>query len=156
MPNIEAETVAKIIVGQVVTRFCVPTYIHSDQGRQYKCKLFSEMCVILVIKKTITTPYHPLSDGMLERFNRTWDSMLSAFVGNHQRDLDIYLPFVMLAYSSAEHETSGLTPNYLIIWREVSLQLYIMYEVPCTIKGGWYRVICVQRFYRFLFHVLSC
>lgn len=52
MPNMEAETVAIIIVEQVVTRFGVPNYLHSDQGRQYESQLFSEMCAVLNIKKT--------------------------------------------------------------------------------------------------------
>ena len=134
MPNMEAETVAKIIVEQVVTRFGMPTYIHSDQGRQYESNLFNEMCAFLNIKKTRTTPYHPQSDGIVERFNKTLVTMLSAFVGDHQRDWDIYLPFVMMAYRSAEHETTGCTPNYLMLGREVSTPLDIMYEMPVAIK----------------------
>jgi hypothetical protein len=31
--------------------------------------------------KTRTTPYHPKSDGMVERFNRTLETMLSACIG---------------------------------------------------------------------------
>ena len=66
MSNMEAETVAKIIVEQVIARFGVPSYIHSDQGRQFESSLFSEMCKMLNIKKTRTTAYHPQSDGMVE------------------------------------------------------------------------------------------
>jgi transposase InsO family protein len=43
MSNMEAETVAKIIVEQVIARFGVPSYIHSDQGRQFESSLFSEI-----------------------------------------------------------------------------------------------------------------
>ena len=59
MPNMEAKTVATILLEQVVTRFGVPQVIHSDQGRQFESALFSEMCTLLQIKKTRTTPYHP-------------------------------------------------------------------------------------------------
>ncbi|CAC5380719.1 unnamed protein product [Mytilus coruscus] len=59
MPNIEAKTVAKIVVQEVIVRFGVPHWIHSDQGRQFESLLFQEMCRILNIKKTRTTPYHP-------------------------------------------------------------------------------------------------
>ncbi|VDI78715.1 Hypothetical predicted protein [Mytilus galloprovincialis] len=62
MPNMEAKTVAKIIVEEVIVRFGVPHWIHSDQGRQFESLLFQEMCCILNIKKTRTTPYHPKSD----------------------------------------------------------------------------------------------
>ena len=68
MPNMEARTVAKIIVEEVVARFGVPAVIHSDQGSQYESRLFQGMCQLLGIQKTHTTPYHSQSDGMVERF----------------------------------------------------------------------------------------
>ncbi|CAG2215708.1 unnamed protein product [Mytilus edulis] len=71
MENMEASTVANIIVTEIICRFGVPTLIHSDQGRQFESELFSEMCNLLQISKTRTTPYHPQSDGMVERFNST-------------------------------------------------------------------------------------
>ncbi|CAG2207589.1 unnamed protein product [Mytilus edulis] len=108
----------------------MPAYIHSDQGRQYESNLFHEMCRVLNIKKTRTTPYHPQSDGMVEKFNGTLAKMLSAYVNDNHDDWDEYLPYVMMAYRSAEHETTGYTPNYLMFGREVSTPLDIMYEMP--------------------------
>jgi transposase InsO family protein len=84
LQNMEAETVARVIMEQVITRFGVPSIIHSDHGRQYESKLFSEMCQMLGIKKTRTTPYHPKSDGMVERFNRTLLSMINTYVQENQ------------------------------------------------------------------------
>ncbi|CAC5379679.1 unnamed protein product [Mytilus coruscus] len=114
MPNIEAKTVAKIIVEEVIVRFGVPHWIHSDQGRQFESLLFQEMCRILNIKKTCTTPYHP-------------DLM-------NQRNWDEYIPFVMMAYRASEHETTGQTPNSLMLGRELSTPLDIMYEMPPSVK----------------------
>ena len=64
----EASTVARVMVEQLISRFGIPGKIHSDQGRQFESKLFSEMCKLLQIVKTRTTPYHPESDGMVEVF----------------------------------------------------------------------------------------
>jgi transposase InsO family protein len=59
MPNMEARTVAKIIVEEFIARFGVPYSIHSDQGRQFESLLFQAMCNLLQIEKTHTTPcYH--------------------------------------------------------------------------------------------------
>ena len=66
MPNMEAQTVTKIIVEEVIARFGVPAVIHSDQGSQYESRLFQGMCQLLGIQKTHTSPYHPQSDGMVE------------------------------------------------------------------------------------------
>ena len=134
MPNMEAATVARIVVEEVVSRFGVPSTIHSDQGRQYESELFSEMCRVLHIKKTRTTPYHPQSDGMVERFNKTLVTMLSAYVNEHHSDWDRYLPYVMMAYRASVHETTGFTPNYMMLGREVSTPLDLMYEMPSAVK----------------------
>ena len=135
MPNMEARTVADIIVREVVSRFGVPSSIHSDQGRQYESQLFSEMCKVLHIKKTRTTPYHPQSDGMLERFNKTLVRMLKSYINDHQSDWDEQLPFLTMAYRSVEHETTGFSPNYLMLGREVSTPLDIMFEIPSSVRS---------------------
>ena len=56
MKNMEAATVARIMVEEVFTRFEISDRIHSDQGRQLESCLFSEMCQLLEIDKTRTTP----------------------------------------------------------------------------------------------------
>lgn len=89
-------TVADIIVREVVTRFDVPTTIHSDQGSQFESELFTEMCQLLQINKTKTTPYHPKSDGMVERFNKTLATILSSSVNEHHTNWDILLPYVIM------------------------------------------------------------
>ena len=134
MPNMEAKTVARIIVEEVIVRFGVPYTIHSDQGRQYESKLFAEVCGLLEIEKTRTTPYHPKSDGMVERFNRTLETMLSNYVKENHRDWDRQLPYIMMAYRSAEHETTSFTPNMLMLGRETTMPLDLVYEMPSSIK----------------------
>ena len=72
---------------------------------------------------------------MDERFNKTLARMLSTYVQDHQRDWDRYLPYVMMANRSAEHETTGFTPNFLMLGRDVSTPLDIMYEMPPSVKA---------------------
>ena len=112
IPNMEAVIVAKLLVEEVISRFGIPGRIHSDQGRQFESKFFQEICKLLQIEKTRTTAYHPQSDGMIERFNRTLTTMLSAYVNDHHTDWDEHLPYAMMAYRSAENKTTVLTPKY--------------------------------------------
>ena len=65
IPNQEAVTVAKKMVEEFFFRFSPPEQLHSDQGRQFESTLLAEICHILNIKKTRTTPYHPQCDGMI-------------------------------------------------------------------------------------------
>ena len=134
MLNMEARTVAKIIVEEVICHLGVPAIIHSDQSRQFESKLFTEMCSLLGIRKTHTTPYNPQSDGMVERFNRTLTTMLSNFVNDNHSDWDEYLSYVMMAYRSTTHETTGFSPNSLMLGREVCTPLDVMYKVPSSIR----------------------
>ena len=86
LPNQEARTIADVLVKEFVCRFGVPLSIHSDQGRNFESALFTEICHLIGIKKTRTTPYHPQSDGMVERFNQTLEMELSKFAEHQQKD----------------------------------------------------------------------
>ena len=77
MPNQEAVTVATKLVDNIFCQFSVPDQLHSDMGAQFKSQLIKEICNILHVKKTHTTPYHPQCDGLVERLNRTIQSMLA-------------------------------------------------------------------------------
>ena len=67
LPNQEAKTVAEKLVHEVIARYGAPEKIHSDQGRNFEAQLFQEMCILFNMDKTRTSPYHPESDGMVER-----------------------------------------------------------------------------------------
>lgn len=87
MLNMESRTVAQILVEQFVSRLGIPDKVQSDQGRQFVNKLFIEMCGLLQVDKTRTSPYHAESDGMVERFNRKLCcSMLNTYVNNKHKD----------------------------------------------------------------------
>lgn len=121
IPNQEATTVAEKLVNEVVCRFGVPLEIHSDQGRNFESNLFQEMCKLLGIHKTRTTPYHPQSDGMVERFNQTLERHLAKLVDDHQKDWDKYIPKFLLSYRSVEHESTKVTPAFANFGRELRL-----------------------------------
>lgn len=98
VPNQEAKTVADALIVHFISKFGLPGSLHSDQGRNFESKLFADVCKILGISKTRTTPYRPQSDGMVERFNRTLEDQLSKYVEDHQRDWDKHVPFMMMVY----------------------------------------------------------
>ena len=124
--NQKANTVAQKLVDRIVSIFGVPMQLHSDQGRMFESDVFQEMCKILGIEKTRTTPYHPQSDGMVERANRTIENMLSAFVSENQKDWDEYLPLLMLAYRSSIHEATGVSPCEMMFGRHISLPIDLL------------------------------
>ena len=104
-----ADTVADVLVNRIILRFGMPLAIHSDQGREFENGL------------TRTAPYHPESDGMVEHFNRTCLMMLSMFVNDQRANWNELLPFVMHAYRTSVHESTGYTPFRLMMGEECSL-----------------------------------
>ena len=121
LPNQEATTV--VLVGEFFSRMGIPLEIHSDQGRNFESNVFHEICKLLHIKKTRTTPLHPQSDGMVERLNRTIEAQLAIFVSENQRDWDIYVPLLLMAYRSAVHKTTKCTPAELMFGRNLRLPI---------------------------------
>ena len=61
-------------------RFSLPEQLHTDMGAQFESKLIKEMCTLLHINKTHTTPYYPQSDGLVERLNNTIQAMLATAI----------------------------------------------------------------------------
>ena len=116
-----ADTVADVLVDKIILRFGMPLVIHSDQGREFENGLMKSLCTLLGCVKMRTAPYHPESDGMVERFNRTCLMMLSMFVNYRRDNWNELLPFVMHAYRTSVHESTGYSPFRLMMSEECSL-----------------------------------
>ena len=79
--NQEAVTVANKLTKEFFFRLSLPDQLHSDQGRQFESILISEICKLLQICKSRTTPYHPQGDWLVKCFNRT---LFRHVIHNHQ------------------------------------------------------------------------
>jgi len=82
-----AHTIAQLLVEQIISRHGVPAELLSDRGANFVSGLIKEVCQILGIKRLNTTAYHPQTDGLVERFNRTLTAMLSKVVEKSGKDL---------------------------------------------------------------------
>lgn len=74
IPDMTATTIARAFVEKFICRYGVPLEILTDQGRQFQSILFTEMCELLEINKTRTSPWRPQTNGMIERFNYSTDA----------------------------------------------------------------------------------
>ena len=126
----KAETIATALLEGFIGRFGIPCTIHTDQGRDFESKLFKELCKLLDIEKTRTTPWHPQSDGMVERFNRTLETLLRQTTQPDQSDWDIQVPICCMAYRAAIHETTRKTPNAMMLGRELPMPSHILVATP--------------------------
>ncbi|XP_053352954.1 retrovirus-related Pol polyprotein from transposon 412 [Clarias gariepinus] len=154
VPDQSASTTARVLVDEVFSRFEAPEQLHSDQGRNFEAEVFAAVCERLGVKKTRTTPLHPQSDGLVERFNRTLTTQLAVLTSDRQKDWDEHLPLVLWAYRTAVQEYSQLTPAALMFGRELRTPVDLVFGSPpqvdlptkpgveyfCSLKDKLFRV----------------
>ena len=126
-----AERVSRTLVSEFIGRFGCPLELHSDQGRNFESRMFKEVCDLLKIVKTRTTPYRPSANGQVERMNRTILQILRCFIQGQQEDWDLHLATVGMAIRSTVNRQTGFTPNFLMLGREVLQPIDLMLNPGC-------------------------
>ncbi|MES9881558.1 MAG: reverse transcriptase domain-containing protein [Sedimenticola sp.] len=127
VPDQTATTCANRLLNDVISRFGCPLTLHSDQGRNYESSIFRELCRLLEVKKTRTSARNPKCNGQAERFNRTLLRMVKSYLRGEQENWDLNLGCLAAAYRATPHESTGLTPNLLMLGREVRLPAELVY-----------------------------
>ena len=80
------------------------------------------------IVKTRTTPFHPRSDGLVERMNRTIKNMIASYIDIKQTNWDDYIDSIVMAYNSSVHETTGITPYRMVFGTEMIVPVELQTE----------------------------
>jgi len=127
VPDQMAQTCASVILNEVIMRFGCPYDLHSDQGRNYESEVFKELCRLLEVRKTRSSPRHPEGNGQAERFMKTLTTMIKSYIKD-QSEWDLNLGCIAGAYRAAVHETTGFTPNMLMFGREVRMPVEVMFS----------------------------
>ena len=110
------------------SRFGVPREILTDQGANFTSKLLSELCRMLHIHPIRTTPYHPKTDGLVERFNKTLKSMLRKAAISEGKDWDKMVPYLLFTYREVGQSSTGFSPFELVYGRSVCGHLDVLKE----------------------------
>ena len=85
---------------------------------------------LLEMDETKTTPFHPQSNAVIERMNKTLQNMLAKCINEEQSNWSQQLPYATMAYRSSVHESTGYTPQFPFFGQELSLLLDCMYPNP--------------------------
>ena len=116
-----AATIADLLVREIVSRHGVPSELLSDRGQAFLSGLLKEVQQLLGYKKVNTSAYHPQTDGLVERFNRTLTAMLAKTVERGGKDWDQRLPFVLFAYRASQQQSTLESPFFLLYGRDPRL-----------------------------------
>ncbi|CAI5638198.1 unnamed protein product [Oreochromis niloticus] len=96
-----------------------PQEILTDQGTNFMSTLLKQVYKLLGIRSVRTTPYHPQTDGLTERFNQTLKQMRRKFVNDTGSDWDQWLPYLLFAYREVPQASTGFSPFELLYGHEV-------------------------------------
>jgi len=115
--NQTAKTTAKILFDNFIVHCGFPARIHSNQVAKFESNVIKELCNIACTEKSRTSPYHPMGNGMVERFNQTLLKMLGTLDKNKTSDRKSHVPTLLHAYNTTHHEATGYLSYYLMFRR---------------------------------------
>jgi hypothetical protein len=101
-----------------ISLFGPPKELLSDQGKEFCNSVVSQLNRSCGIEHQTTTPYHPRTNGLTERFNGTLVLALSKHVGEDPARWHKWIPYVLLAYRTRVHSTTKRTPFELLFGRK--------------------------------------
>ena len=114
---------------EIFTRMGIPQDILSDKGSQFTSGMMKEVGRLLSMKQLTTTPYHPMCNGLVEKFNGTLKKMLRKMCVEKPKDWDRYLPALLFAYREVPQESLNFSPFELMFGRTVRGPLAILKEL---------------------------
>ena len=123
--NKTASAAAKHLYNDFILRFGLPSKILHDQGKEFENNLFKKLEEFTGITKLRTTPYHPQTNGAVERMNSTLLQMLWTLPENQKSKWPEKLNKLTFAYNATKHCSTGYSPHFLLFGREPRLPLDI-------------------------------
>ena len=121
--NVTAPQLASLFMHEVVRLHGVPDSLLSDRDPRFTGHFWRALWDQLGTKLTMSTAYHPQTDGQTERANRTLEEALRAYVNWRQTDWDVHLSALEVSINNAQNSSTGFTPFYLNSGQEVRLPL---------------------------------
>ncbi|KAK7926200.1 hypothetical protein WMY93_008510 [Mugilogobius chulae] len=125
--KITAPSVTKALT-KFFTTFGLPRVVQTDQGTNFLSKTFKETLQSFGVTHSVSSAYHPESQGALERWHQTLKSMLSKFCFETGKDWDEGVPFMLFAIRDATQESLGFSPAELVFGHSIRGPLKVLKE----------------------------
>ncbi|ROT71565.1 hypothetical protein C7M84_010115 [Penaeus vannamei] len=114
---------------EIFCRIGIPRQVLSDRGTQFTSAMMEEVLRLLSIKGLKTTPYHPMCNGLCERFNGTLKKMLKRMAAEQPKEWPRYLAPLLFAYREVPQSSLKFSPFELVYGRTVRGPLQILREL---------------------------
>ena len=91
-----------------------PEKLISDQGRNFQSELIKDLCKLAKVDKIRTTPYHPMTNGQCEQFNKTLLNMLGILSAEDKVDWKSHIAAMTPAYNCTKNVSTNFSPYFLM------------------------------------------
>ncbi len=115
--SISAKSVADALF-HLIFRVRIPKEILTDQGMASMSRTLRELYELLGIKSIYTCIYHPQTDRLVERFNRTLKTMTRKLVHEDTKNWDKWLEPLLFALPEVLQASTGFSPFELLYGRQ--------------------------------------
>ena len=112
--DISGPAIVNFVYTNIIMEFGNPIEIITDNGKQFIEGAFREYENLLKTRHKATTPYHPQSNGMVERMHRDLNHSLRTLTMENPNRWDEYLAEVVFAMRCKKHATTNYTPFFLM------------------------------------------
>ena len=116
LKRVDAKTTADKLV-ETFARYGIPQEILSDNGSNFVAGLTEELLRRLKCFHIKSSPYHPQSNGMVERLHHVLKTVLEK-TRNGDQQWDLWLPSVLASLRDSVHTSTGYTPFQLMFGRD--------------------------------------
>jgi transposase InsO family protein len=112
-----AQTAVRFLKEDVITKFGTPRCILTDNGTHFTSSLTNELIKQIGATHLYSTPYHPQTNGQIERYNSTMDAKIAALSNLRKTDWDEQLAFVTFNYNTSIHSSTKQIPFEMMYGR---------------------------------------
>lgn len=111
--GLDAEKTARLFLDNVWKLHGTPLQTVSDRGTQFNNQFMKRLNELLGIKGSLSTAYHPQSDGQTERLNQVVEHFLRCFIADTQEDWVKLLPMAEFCYNNHNSSTTNSSPFFV-------------------------------------------
>ncbi|RXN13050.1 gag-pol fusion [Labeo rohita] len=136
IPNKSAAVVSRCIIN-FFYRFGAPKRILTDQGSEFVNQINRELCGFLSVERSLCAPYHPQTNGLVEKLNGTIQRALCKLVGSQSEKWDEYLDAVMFGLRTKTQLTTRYSPFFLMFGMEARYPCEVpeTFEINSTVES---------------------
>ncbi|KAJ1571866.1 hypothetical protein NDA12_006538 [Ustilago hordei] len=107
-----AKQTAVLLYGHMVRLFGYPDHMVSDRGRQFISGAWKAFAEQMGVKHSLSTAYHPQTDGQTERVNQVIEQYLRMYCNYEQDDWANLLDTAAFVYNNTVHNSIGVSPFF--------------------------------------------